>query len=213
MTVASPSRLTVLIVDDHFVVRSGLAASLELDETIEVAGEVERGEEVVAAYRKFRPRVVLMDLQLPGMGGVEATAALRGIDPEVRVLIFSTYARDDEVQAALDAGALGYLQKSASRDELLAALRQVAGGQRSLPPEVTRRLAALRLGPTITPREREILALIAVGRANKEIAGSLHVSEDTVKRHVSHILEKLDVHDRAQATAEAIRRGLIRMPE
>lgn len=206
-------RLTILIVDDHFVVRSGLSASLELDDAIEVVGEAERGEEVVAAYRQFRPRVVLMDLQLPGISGAEATAALRAADPAARVLIFSTFARDDEIQAALDAGALGYLQKSASRDELLAALQQVARGLRTLPPEVARRLAALRLGPAITPREREILALIAAGRANKEIAGSLGVSEDTVKRHVSHILEKLDVNDRAQATAEAIRRGIIKMPE
>jgi DNA-binding NarL/FixJ family response regulator len=128
-------------------------------------------------------------------------------------LIFSTFARDDEIQAALDAGALGYLQKSASREELLAALHQVARGLRTLPPQVARRLAALRLGPAITSREREILALIAAGRANKEIAGSLGVSEDTVKRHVSHILEKLDVNDRAQATAEAIRRGILKMPE
>ena len=207
------SRLTILIVDDHFVVRSGLAASLELDDTVEVVGEAERGEDVAAAYRQLRPRVVLMDLQLPGISGADATAALLAADPAARVLIFSTFARDDEVQAALDAGALGYLQKSASRDELLAALRQVARGVRSLPPEVARRLAALRLGPAITPREREILALIAAGRANKEIAGTLGVSEDTVKRHVSHILEKLDVNDRAQATAEAIRRGIVKMPE
>jgi len=213
MSSDTPSRLTVLIVDDHFVVRSGLAASLELDDAIEVVGEAERGEDVVAAYRRLRPNVVLMDFQLPGMSGADTTAALREIDPNARVLIFSTFARDDEVQTALDAGALGYLQKSASRDELLAALRQVARGVRSLPPEVARRLAALRLGPAITPREREILALIAAGRANKEIASELGVSEDTVKRHVSHILEKLDVNDRAQATAEAIRRGIIKVPE
>jgi DNA-binding NarL/FixJ family response regulator len=206
-------RLTILIVEDHFVVRSGLTASLELDATIAVVGEAERGEEAVAAYHKLRPRVVLMDLQLPGISGAEATAALLATDPAARVLIFSTFARDDEIQAALDAGALGYLQKSASREELLAALHQVARGLRTLPPEVARRLAALRLGPAITSREREILALIAAGRANKEIAGSLGVSEDTVKRHVSHILEKLDVNDRAQATAEAIRRGIIKMPE
>lgn len=205
--------LTVLIVDDHFVVRSGLAVSLELDAAISVVGETDRGEEAVAAYIEHRPRVVLMDLQLPGLGGGGATAALRARDPEARVLIFSSYARDDEIQAALDAGALGYLQKSASRVDLLAALRAVAQGRRYLAPELERRLGALRRGPAITVREREILALVAAGRANKEIAGTLGISEDTVKRHVSHILEKLDVHDRAQATAEAIRRGIIRMPE
>jgi DNA-binding NarL/FixJ family response regulator len=211
--VISPDAVTVLIVDDHFVVRSGIAASLELDDSIKVVGEVERGEDVVAAYRQHRPRVVLMDLQLPGIGGIAATAELRRHDANARVLIFSTFARDDEIQAALDAGALGYLQKSASRDELLNALRTVAQGNRTLPSEINRRLSAIRLGPAITPREREILALIASGRANKEIAALLDVSEDTVKRHVSHILEKLDVNDRAQATAEAIRRGIVKMAE
>lgn len=201
--------LTLLIVDDHFVVRSGLAASLELDDTVKVVGEVERGEEVLAAYRELGPRVVLMDLQLPGIGGIAATAALRAHDPAARVLIFSTFARDDEIQAALDAGALGYLRKSATREALLEALRRVGQDRRALEPELSRRLAARRLGPAITPREREILVLIAAGRANKEIASAIAVSEDTVKRHVSNILEKLEVNDRAQATAEAIRRGII----
>ena len=201
--------LTVLIVDDHFVVRSGLVASLELDDSIAVVGEVERGEDVVPAYRRLRPRVVLLDLQLPGLGGIGATAALRAFDPDARVLIFSTFARDDEIQAALDAGALGYLRKSASRETLLQGLHAVGGDNRVLDPEISRRLKALRLGPAITPREREILTLIAGGRANKEIAAALRVSEDTIKRHVSNILDKLDVNDRAQATAEAIRRGIV----
>ncbi len=214
MPPASPTApLSVMIVDDHFVVRSGLAASLELEDDLSVVAELDRGEDAVGAYRQHRPTVVLMDLQLPGMGGAAATAALRAHDPRARVLIFSTFARDDEIQAALDAGALGYLQKSAGRAELIAAIRLVARDGRSLPPEVARRLAAQRLGPAITPREREILVLIAAGRANKEIAAELGVSEDTVKRHVSHILEKLDVNDRAQATAEAIRRGIVKMPE
>lgn len=203
--------LTVLIVDDHFVVRSGLAVSLELDDTIQVVGEAERAEEVPAVYEKVRPRVVLMDLQLPGAGGIAATRALLERDPGARVLIFSTFARDDEIDAALNAGALGYVQKTASRDELLAALRSVAQSRRYLAPEMARRLHQIRIGPSITAREREILAFIAAGRANKEIAATLDISEDTVKRHVSHILEKLEVNDRAQATAEAIRRGLVKL--
>lgn len=210
---AARPQLTVLIVDDHFVVRSGLAASLELDPAITVVAEAERGEDAVAAYLAHRPRVVLMDLMLPGLGGAGATAAILATDPGARVLIFSSYARDDEIQTALDAGALGYLQKSATRTALIAALHLVAQGRRSVAPELERRLGALRLGPAVTAREREILALVAAGRANKEIAGTLGISEDTVKRHVSHILEKLEVNDRAQATAEAIRRGIIRMPE
>lgn len=205
--------LTVLIVDDHFVVRSGLAASLELADDITVVAEAERGEDVVAAYARHRPRVVLMDLQLPGISGIVATAALRAHDPAARVLVFSTFVRDDEVQSALDAGAQGFVPKSASRDELLTALRLVAQGRPYLSEEMARHLRALRLGPAITSREREILTLIAAGRANKEIAVAFEISEDTVKRHVSHILEKLDVNDRAQATAEAIRRGIVKMEQ
>lgn len=203
--------ITVMIVDDHFVVRSGLITSLELDDAFVVVAEVERGEDVVSAYRQHQPRVVLLDLQLPGISGIAALAQLRAFDPHARVLVFSTFARDDEIDAAFEAGALGYVQKSATREELIAALHAVAQRQRSLHPDIARRLKELRLGPSITERERQILALIAAGRANKEIATILHVSEDTVKRHVSHILEKLNVNDRAQATAEAIRRGIVQM--
>lgn len=207
---ASPP-LTVLLVDDHFVVRSGLAASLDLEDDLRVVAEAEDGGQAVARYLEHRPRVVVMDLQLPGMSGIEATARLREVDPDARVLIFSTFARDDEIQAALDAGALGYLQKSASRDDLIAALRAVAAGRRHLPPGLAEHLAGLQLGPVITVREREILALVARGRANKEIAASLGIAEDTVKRHISNIFDKLDVNDRAQATAEAIRRGIVKL--
>jgi DNA-binding NarL/FixJ family response regulator len=203
--------LTVLIVDDHFVVRSGLSAALEVESDITVIGEAKRGDEVLAVYQRQRPNVVLMDLQLPGLSGVQATAALRLHDPQARILVYSTFAHDDEVQSALDAGAGGYVQKSAPRDELLTALRRVAAGQSYLPPEISQRLANLRLRAAITTREREILALIANGHANKQIAALFEISEDTVKRHVSHILEKLNVHDRAQATAEAIRRGIIKV--
>lgn len=203
--------LTVLIVDDHFVVRSGLAASLEVEDDIEIIGEAKRGDEALAVYRRRRPGVVLMDLQLPGLSGVQATAALRAHDPQARILVYSTFAHDDEVQSALDAGAAGYVQKTAPRDELLAALRQVAAGGNYLPPELAQRLKNLRLCAAITSREREVLELVANGHANKQIASLFEISEDTVKRHVSHILEKLGVHDRAQATAEAIRRGIIKV--
>lgn len=201
----------VLIVDDHFVVRSGLATSLEIEEDIKVIATAEKGEAAADTYAAHRPSVVLMDLQLPGIGGVEATSAIRGIDPEARILVFSTFARTDEIQAALDAGAGGYLQKSASREELIHALRQVAAGHRYLPPEMASQLSELQLGPSITPREREIIHLIAKGSANKEIGHSLGIAEDTVKQHVSRILQKLAVKDRAQAATEAIRRGIIRI--
>lgn len=209
-----PARRTrLLIVDDHFVVRSGLVMSLEVAGELEVVAEAETGEQALEAYARHRPDVVLMDLQLPGLGGVAATAALRAKDPRARVLIFSNFERDDEIQAALDAGALGYLPKSASLAALLAALRDVAAHRLHLPPATAERLAARRRGPAITAREREILAHIASGHANKQIAAALAISEFTVKRHVSHILGKMAVNDRAQAAVEAIRRGLLRLPE
>jgi len=203
--------IKLLIVDDHFVVRSGLAVSLDLEADLQVVAEAERGEQTVALFEKQRPDVVLMDLQLPGLSGVESTAQLLAQFPDARVLIFSTFARDDEILAALRAGALGYLQKSASRDDLIAAIHQVAQGKRSLGVDIEQRLALRNAGPEITPREKEILKLIAQGNANKEIGAVLGIAEDTVKRHVSSILDKLQVNDRAQATAEAIRRGLVGM--
>jgi DNA-binding NarL/FixJ family response regulator len=203
--------MNVMIVDDHFVVRSGLVASLELEDDITVVAEAERGEEAPALLVSAKPEVILMDLQLPGWNGIETTERLLELDPAARVLVFSTFARDDEIQSSLDAGALGFLQKTASRDDLIAALRRVAAGERSLAPEIATRLAGLKLGPAITLREREILSLIAKGRANKEIASALGIAEDTVKRHISNVLQKLDVSDRAQATAEAIRRGIVKV--
>jgi len=203
--------LTVLIVDDHFVVRSGLAAALEVEGNIKVIGEAKRGEDALGVYQERRPDVVLMDLQLPGISGVQATAILCNHDPKARVLVYSTFTHEDEVQAALTAGAAGFVEKSASRDELLTALRKVATGGKHLPPELEERLANQMLCAVITAREREVLELIANGHANKQIAALFEISEDTVKRHVSHILEKLGAHDRAQATAEAIRRGIIKV--
>lgn len=201
--------LSLLLVDDHFVVRSGLAASLELEDDLKVTGELDRGEKVAEVYGKLKPALVLMDLQLPGISGIEATEKLISAWPEARVLMFSTFARDEEVQAALRVGALGYLQKSSSREDLLAAIRTVAAGKRWLAEDLEARLKARTAEPEITPREREILTLITQGNANKEIAAILGIGEDTVKQHVSRILMKLRVNDRAQATAEAIRRGLV----
>jgi DNA-binding NarL/FixJ family response regulator len=203
--------MRVMVVDDHFVVRSGLVASLELEEGIEVVAEADSGEAALGLYAEARPDVLLMDLQLPGWNGIETGERLLELDPGARILVFSTFARDDEIQAALDGGALGYLQKTAGREELLGALRRVAAGGRYLAPEIEGRLAGLRLGPAVTLREREVLALVARGRANKEIAAELGISEDTVKRHVSNVLQKLGASDRAQATAEAIRRGIVKV--
>jgi len=204
--------ITVLIVDDHFVVRSGLITTLKLDGGIKVVAEAESGEEALAAYRENRPSVVMMDLQLPGVNGISAIAALREFDATVRILVFSNFCRVAEIQAALAAGALGYLSKSARRESLLTALRSVAQGNRYLPDDVARQLNVARVGPTITAREREVLNGIAAGLPNKQIASALDISEFTVKRHVSQILYKMSVNDRAQAVVEAIRRGLVQSP-
>jgi DNA-binding NarL/FixJ family response regulator len=205
--------LTVLIVDDHFVVRSGLVTLLEGHDDIRIVAEAECGEDALSAYLKYQPTVVLLDLQLPGGGGVATAAALVANDSNARILIFSNYSREDEIQSALNVGALGYISKSAGPAELLTALRAVASCKRYLTEELARRLNITRLGPVITTREREILSHIAAGHANKQIATMLNISEFTVKRHVSHILDKMGVNDRAQAAVEAIRRGLVRMPD
>lgn len=207
----APTAITILIVDDHFVVRSGLATSLEIEDDLRVVATADRGEDAAGAYTAHQPSIVLMDLQLPGIGGIEATAAIRATHPAARILVFSTFARTDEIQSALAAGAGGYLGKSATREELIRAIRTVAAGETYLPDDISRQLVELQLGPSITPREREIISLIARGSANKEIGHTLGIAEDTVKQHVSRILQKLGVKDRAQAATEAIRRGIIHL--
>lgn len=203
--------ISILLVDDHFIVRSGLAASIGLEDDLEIVAEAERGEDAAALVETHQPDVVLMDLQLPGANGIETTAALCRDSPSTKVLMFSTFARDAEIVAALEAGALGYLQKSAERSDLIEAIRTVAAGQIFLTPELAERIRDVQSGPNITQREQEILALIAQGKANKEIANILGIAEDTVKRHASNVFQKLEVSDRAEATAEGIRRGIVQI--
>ena len=204
----SPS-FTLIIVDDHFVVRTGLAAAFELEADIRVLGVASSGAEALVLYERQGADVVLLDLQLPDMSGLAVLEWLRATGPAVRILVYSAYVRDDEVREVLDRGASGYVQKTASREELLLALRRVAAGGRYVPPEVYRRIQELKRGPVITEREREILALVSRGQGNKEIAATLGISTETVKEHISSILDKLNVRDRTQATTEAIRRGIL----
>jgi two-component system NarL family response regulator len=205
--VSGPVRL--LLVDDHFVVRSGLAASLGLEDDLQVVAEAGDADEGLAAYRQHLPDLVIMDLQMGETNGITCTAEIGKQHPGAKILIFSAFARDEDVYRAIRAGALGYLQKSAPREDLLAAIRMVAAGRRYLPPDIAQRLAE-RLGkPEPSPREQEVLGLMAQGQSNKEIAASLGLSEETVKRHVSHLLEKLGAQDRTQAVTEAIRRGFL----
>lgn len=203
--------IRILVVDDHHVVRSGLAASLGLEEDLTVVGEAANAEEALERFRKEQPDVVLMDLRLPGTTGIGATQALRKETADARVLIFTTFDGDEDVYRAMQAGALGYLLKSAPREELLTAIRAVAAGERYLPQELSLRLAQRVAAPDLSDREIDVLRLISAGKSNKEIGATLHIAEDTVKRHVSNILTKLGVSDRAQAATEAIRRGFLHL--
>jgi two-component system NarL family response regulator len=206
-----PKPIRILVVDDHHVVRSGLAASLGLEDDLTVIAEAGDSEEAQAQFRKHQPDIVLMDLRLPGANGTAATAALRREWPDARVLMFTTFDGDEDVYRAMQAGALGYLLKSAPREELLRAIRTVAAGERFLPPELSLRLAHRVAAPDLSEREIEVLRLVSTGKSNKEIGATLHIAEDTVKRHVSNILTKLGVSDRAQAATEAIRRGFLHL--
>jgi len=210
----------VLAADDQRVVREGLAMLLGLLPDVEVVGTAADGEEVLALAAELRPDVILMDLRMPRMDGVEATRRLRERDPAVKVVVLTTYADDRSVLDALRAGALGYLTKDAGAAEIQQALHRVAGGQAALDPAVQLHLveaiadgtpsspAAAPLPDGLTPREAEVLTLIAAGLSNAEIAERLVVSEATVKSHVNHLLAKIGARDRAQAVGYAYRHGL-----
>jgi len=207
MAQPASSPITILLVDDHFVVRSGLAASLALEDDMQIVGEAGDAADAQAGFDRLKPQVVVMDLQLGGSSGLEVTAQLCRNHPDARILVFSSFARDEDIHRAIRAGALGYLQKSAPRDQLLEAVRAVAQGKRFLPPDIAYRLAE-RLGrPEPSARELDVLSLIAKGRSNKEIASALGVSDETVKTHVSNVMQKLNAQDRAHAVTEAIRLG------
>ncbi len=208
--------LRVLVVEDHPLFRRGVVALLEAADGVTVAGTAASGEEAVAASRELRPDVVLMDLQLPGISGIEATRAIVAADPEVRVLVLSLFEDDDSVFLALRAGARGYVLKDADEDELTGAIRAVARGEaifsRAIAERVLSFFAAPRRAPEVFPeltaREREILALIAAGHPNPSIARSLHLSPKTVANYVSAIFAKLQVADRAAAMVRAREAGL-----
>ncbi|HEY3901770.1 MAG TPA: response regulator transcription factor [Chthoniobacter sp.] len=203
--------IRILVVDDHHVVRSGLVASLGIETDMNVVAEAATAEEAATQFRRHQPDVVLMDLRLPGTNGTEATSELRAQWPDARVLMFTTYDNEEDIYRAMQAGARGYLLKSAPREELLAAIRAVAVGERHLAPALAHRLAGRVAAADVSDRERQVLQLIARGKANKEIAVALGISEETVKRHASNLFVKMGVADRAQATSEGIRRGLIQL--
>lgn len=208
------STIRVLLVDDHQVVRRGLRTFLEVQEDIEVVGEASDGDEGVARAEELRPDVVLMDVKMPGTGGIEALRKLRELQNPARVLIVTSFTEQRTVVPALRAGASGYVYKDVDPEALAGAIRSVHAGHVLLQPEVAGALLSpdgakggQGRGGTLTEREREVLGLIADGRSNREIARALVLSEKTVKTHVSNILMKLDVADRTQAALWAVRHG------
>lgn len=208
--------IQILIVDDHSVVRQGLRMFLSLDPELEVVGEASNGAEGLQMAHRLRPNVVLMDLLMPVMDGVTATAAIRRECPEVEVIALTSVLEDTKVYAAIRAGAIGYLLKDTNAEELCLAIKAAAAGQVQLSPQVAARLMREVPAPNspevLTQRELEVLRLLAQGLANKEIARDLGIGEKTVKTHVSNILSKLGVLSRTQAALHAIQIGLIPVP-
>ncbi|WP_129675581.1 response regulator transcription factor [Candidatus Chloroploca sp. Khr17] len=207
---ATPIR--ILIVEDQRIVREGLRALLEDETVVFLVGEAAHGEAAVAQYEALRPDVVLMDLQMPGMDGAEATRRICALDPHARVLVLTTYATDEFIFAALRAGAKGYLLKDASADELIAAIQAIYAGQTQLSPAVAARLVAGVGGggpEPLTARELDVLTLIGRGQSNDAIAVALNISPRTVKVHVQNILGKLNAANRTEAVAIAVRQGVL----
>jgi DNA-binding NarL/FixJ family response regulator len=206
------ARIRVLVVDDHPLVRSGIASVLASQSDFEIVGEASNGTEAIAAAKALAPDLVLMDLRMPELNGVDATAGILAERPATRVVVLTTYASDGEVLRAIEAGAVGYLLKDVPHDELFRALRAVARGERYLAPAVTERLMSRWQQParsSLTERELEVLRCVARGDGNKQIAASLGIAEPTVKAHLVHIFEKLGVENRTAAANVARERGLI----
>jgi two-component system, NarL family, response regulator len=205
----APASIRVLLVDDHQVVRMGLRTVLGFHPDITVVGEAGDTPSAIHAFRELRPDVVLMDLRIPGGGGEEATRAIRGENPSARVLVLTTYDAEEDIHRALEAGARGYLLKTAPNGALVEAIRRVAGGERVIPAEIEAKLASREAKPELTPREKEVLRLVATGHSNRDIAAKLGFTEHTSKAHLKQILVKMKANDRTQAATQAIQRGIV----
>ncbi len=200
----------VLVVDDHSLLRTGVANIIKLEPSLEVVAEAANGIEAIAAFRTWQPDVVLMDLRMPGMEGVEAVRQIREIDPHARVIVLTTYDADEDIARALQAGAKAYILKDIAADALVTCIRDVLAGKTYLAPSAAAKLAERVTQVQLTPRELAALRLLANGNSNKEIATALGISERTVKSHLGHLFEKLGVTSRTEAVRVATRRGLVR---
>lgn len=205
------TKIRVLIVDDHPIMRVGIAAIVDSTPDMTVVAQAGSGEEAVDLYGKLLPDIVLMDLRLPGISGVEAIRTVMARHPDARFVVLTTYEGDEDIHQALEAGARSYIIKGMPHEALVIALRRVHSGGRFLPQPVTRALHARIPNSDLSAREREVLGLIVRGKSNKEIASELGITEATVKCHVSVILMRLNVNDRTQAVVTALQRGLIHL--
>lgn len=213
---ANEDKITVVIVDDHTIVRQGLRTYLELQPDVVVVGEAANGSEAMAVVKDNLPDIVLMDLVMPVMDGVDATRAITALSPSTRVIVLTSFSEDEKVFASIKAGAQGYLMKDVLPSDLVAAIRTVNRGEAQLDPEIARKVMQEFANPQpvapkhdLTDRELEVLRLIAQGKSNKDISEDLVLSEKTVKTHVSNILQKLHLSDRTQAAVFALRQKIV----
>lgn len=210
-SVATGKRIRILAVDDHPMLREGIASAIARQPDMVLVGEAINGRDAIETFRRTRPDVTLMDLQMPEMNGEEAISAIRAEFPGARIIVLTTYKGDAQALRALKAGASGYLLKSALRKEMMDAIRAVFAGRPSIPVEVAMRIAEHATADALSEREIEVLRCVAQGAANKEVATLLHISEETVKVHMKHILEKLAATDRTHAVTIALARGIIEL--
>jgi DNA-binding NarL/FixJ family response regulator len=208
---SSSSPVRILTADDHPLIRAGLVAFLATEPGLEVVAEVDNGEEALEKYRELHPDIVLMDLSMPVMDGLSATRAILDEFPDARVIVLTTYDGDEDIHRALDAGAMGYLVKDMVLADVLNVIRAVHGGRRGIPHTVAAKLAEHTPRIPLTPRETEVLSLVAKGLSNGEVAARIGRTEGTVKVHLKNILQKLEATDRTEAVTTALRRGFIRL--
>ena len=202
-------KVRTLIVDDHPVVRAGLASMLGTQESLDVVGAAWNGREAFALIRQHRPEVVLLDLRMPGMNGIEVLQELRSLSDPPRVIVLTNFETDEDIYRAVRAGAQGYLLKSTTQQEMIEAIMAVAAGRRYFPAHIAAQLAQRMSRSNLTDREREILELMAKGLTNKQIGTALYISANTARNHVNNIIEKLEVADRTEAVTTAIQQGLL----
>jgi DNA-binding NarL/FixJ family response regulator len=207
----SNNQIRVLLVDDHPILLDGLVMLLECESDIAVVGQAANGEDAISLFQQHQPDIMLIDLRLPTISGIEVITKIRADYPRARIIVLSTYDTDEEIYQAVQAGARGYLVKGAASAELLKAIRTVHRNQTYIPPSSSEKLLRRMTAPTLSKREQAVLQLIAEGKTNPQISTDLNIAESTVRFHVSNILDKLGVSDRTQAIVQAVNQGLVKL--